>query len=733
LKRLNFSVDASIIERLGMELVSKKETALSELVKNAYDADATEVKLIFRDTEKEGGTLIIDDDGLGMTEGQLVNGFLRIASAEKLENPYSKEFKRRRAGRKGIGRFAVHRLGEKLTVITQTKGSEKALKLEIDWNNFSVGKDLSEIGISIFEIDKEKEEGTKLIIDKLRDKWNDEDIKRAYRYLRDILQPFPLSKKAESTNLDPGFRVACYRNKVLDENLIIDETKSFFEHALAEIDALIDDSGVVYYSISSKKLNYKEGQIPLNKSNPYKVLRNVSLKAYYFIYESKLLPKGMLSFIKSVAKREGGIRIYKNGFRVMPYGEPDIDDWLGLDESTAKRGVLPSHGNINFFGFIEIRDENEEFFKEKSDREGFIENEAFRELRDFGYKVLKDAVIKVAEKRGKKPKAGTKSWKTKLEEVEEKVGYLYNKIENLEELATKLEDLETKDTVLEVVEELKDNILQIRNISNTAKRKFEEVEKEYLDEIGFLRILASMGLTIGEFVHEVKHMIDSLTSLNRKLLSYPQRNNKINEIAKKLEDNIGILKAYIGYFDKTISQSISKELCNQDLRGVVNEFIEMIKISNRYKNLEIEKEFDGIAIMTIPMHRAELMSVLMNLFTNSVKAIKRAGRRLGKIKIKAGKESKVVYIEFSDNGDGIPPDKRERIFNPFFTTSEPHGRYVEDYKELTGMGLGLKIIKDIVEGYNGKIYVKELSEEGYSTTFRIELPKGELAYGKRKG
>jgi len=72
MQKVKFSVDASLIERLGNELVSKKETALSELVKNSYDADATEVNLIFKDTDEKGGTLIIEDNGTGMTEEELM-------------------------------------------------------------------------------------------------------------------------------------------------------------------------------------------------------------------------------------------------------------------------------------------------------------------------------------------------------------------------------------------------------------------------------------------------------------------------------------------------------------------------------------------------------------------------------------------------------------------------------------------------------------------------------------
>ncbi len=105
LTNVSFSVDAGIIDRLGRELVSKKETAVSELIKNAYDADAENVRLIFIDADTESGELTIEDDGSGMTLFELVNGFMRISSFDKAENPNSPVYKRQRAGRKGIGRF----------------------------------------------------------------------------------------------------------------------------------------------------------------------------------------------------------------------------------------------------------------------------------------------------------------------------------------------------------------------------------------------------------------------------------------------------------------------------------------------------------------------------------------------------------------------------------------------------------------------------------------------------
>ena len=166
IREIGFTVDAGLIQRLGYELVGRAETAVSELIKNSYDADATIVDVDFIDTALQGGSLVISDDGLGMTEEQLINGFMRISSTDKLHNPTSLRFNRTKAGRKGIGRFAAQRLGEELVIVTQTKTSEKAIRITINWNKYIVDTDISSVTFPIEYIDKESEEGTILWINK---------------------------------------------------------------------------------------------------------------------------------------------------------------------------------------------------------------------------------------------------------------------------------------------------------------------------------------------------------------------------------------------------------------------------------------------------------------------------------------------------------------------------------------------------------------------------------------
>jgi len=410
-ENVRFSVDASHISRLGRELVVKKETAVSELVKNAYDADATRVTLTFENADLAGGRLIIEDDGHGMIREELIAGFMRLSTTDKIHAPYSPRFHRLRAGRKGIGRFAAHRLGKKLTVITQTRQSAKAFQVDIDWSQFEADQELIVISNQIKEVPKTRKNGTTLIIDDLEDGWTVPSLERVYRYLVDLLQPFPISKTLEADSNDPGFAVKIFRNLNEEREEIASTEKLVFEYALAEIKGSVDKNGGIRWSIQSKQLDVNERKKITaseldSKTNGFKTLRKVNLKAYYYIYNGKTsnyLPSHINTLVTALARERGGIRVYRNGFRVLPYGERE-DDWLRLDEESARRGLLPPYRNQNFFGFVELIDPKGEIFEETASREYLIDNQGFQELIKFCRIILEAAITHIAEARGKKVK-----------------------------------------------------------------------------------------------------------------------------------------------------------------------------------------------------------------------------------------------------------------------------------------------------------------------------------------
>ncbi|MDO9303997.1 MAG: sensor histidine kinase [Sulfuricurvum sp.] len=712
--QVRFSIDAGIINRLGMELVAKHETAVSELVKNAYDADATKVKILFKDTSSIDGILEIHDNGLGMTKEQLVNGFMRLSSSEKMHFPLSPKYNRKRAGKKGIGRFSAQRLGKKLTIITQTINDNQALKIVINWDDFLADKDLLSITSQISLTEKVQEQGTILIIEQLRDAWTKAQIERVYRYASEILQPFPLSKTKKEVKSfdDPGFKLNCIKIENDRKEIIADEKTMFFEHALAEIDGKVDNEGFMYLTLKSSKLGYREKIFLLNKDAPFDVLRNVSLKAYYFVYHTGTIPKQIETLIKEKAKTQGAIRLYRNGFRVLPYGESD-DDWLGLDASIARRTVLPVHGNINFFGFIEVDNDYGEQFEETSSREGLLENKAFEELTDFGYKILTDAVTKIGSERGIKTRTNEKDWKKEPEEIiSEAISDLKEIIENPNQ-----DNLEEQQDAQSFT---KNKLLEIAQDLETAQREQKERKQEFIKEMNLLRILAALGLTIGEFIHEIKQYQSALQHDIKNIENSDTLDNVLH-VNQRIKANLEGLSTYVSYFDEAFSENVQRELKPIELRTVVHALQSTLEADIAKRRIEfVEPKFNGYNLYTIAMHKSEWASILFNFYTNSRKAINRA-KVDGKIFIECGKIYNTVYLEFSDNGDGIQLENREKIFNAFYTTSVPVGKIVKTHEEMTGTGLGLKIVRDIITSYGGKIFVKEATK-GYSTTIRVELP-----------
>jgi len=718
-EKAGFSVDAGLIDKLGRELVARKETAVAELVKNAYDADAIEVKLIFDFTNIPGGTIRIIDNGLGMTREQFIDGFMRISSTEKVENPVSLKYNRQRAGRKGIGRFAAQRLGNKLTVISNHDSENKGIKATINWDDFKSGKELWSIRSNITEIEP-SDQGTILIIEGVRDVWTENEIKNTYNYILDLIQPNPISKEEEKgLPEDPGFESVFTYSDQNGSKVIADKQSEIFQYAIAEIEGNVDENGFSNWKIKSDRLklndSYKLGLIN-NSESPLHFLRDINLKAYYFIYEKDLIPGTQRRTIQKLAQYKGGIKIYRNGFRVPPYGDPK-NDWLKLDESVRRRAILAPHGNINFFGQIYISDIQGKYFDETSSREGLIENSAFDELFDWALKGIIHSVLMVSEKRGRKPKAGKTRDKSPADS-------LYIISNNLRKLSVHLRDKRadgikdiTKKEALNAIISTKNALTEFASLIE----KTADLVKQELAEMETLRVLAGLGLVIAEFSHEIKVLSDSIVVDSKSIVENPYIDSEIRNIVQRFLSNFSLFKNYSGYFNTAIADNINRQLRPIAIQDVFNNFVDTVRTSAHKSGIEIDDPiFNSYYLFTIPMHPSEWASILYNLYTNSKKAIIRKKVK-GRIQLQSGIVNSYIYVRFSDNGDGIPAENRDRIFNAFFTTTSINIPSAQTDENILGSGLGLKIVKDIIENYNGSIELVD-PPEGFSTCFEIKIP-----------
>ncbi|MEO7048150.1 MAG: sensor histidine kinase [Ferruginibacter sp.] len=718
---ISFNVDAGLIDRLGRELVGRAETAVSELVKNAYDADANKVEVEFIETLEPGGTLVIKDDGVGMTLEQLKSGFMTISSTDKIHNPKSAKYQRNKAGRKGIGRFATQRLGKKLTIITQTFNNDVAIKLTINWDDYKIDSELIKIQNKVEFISKTEDEGTTLIIEGLREWWSEADIKRIYRYVADLLQPNYISDRsailALATQSDESFKVTFTQTTDGQKKIIADPERMLYSKALAIIEGFVDQEKDGYCNVTSNGLDVPDDIIPIpNTDNhpKYLYLKDVHFKVYYFIYDRERYYNGIskmeLLNIKKIANEQGGVKLYRNGFRVLPYGEQN-DDWLNFDRRYFDQTGVANipFGNKNLFGFVEIIDSNGELFEETASREGLIEDQVFKELTEFLHNALEAGRSRLryaVEKRRKEVYSPDTLQEGHNEPIK-------SPIEKLEDLAKKLDDFVNTST---------DQVEARQNLRQSSQKIVRELKGDFqklLDELGMLRVLAGLGLTIGEFTHEVVQFTPSIMG-DLSVLSNQGLNERGIYSLENLKRTIQLFTSYTSYFNATVSANVSRELKPHFLAQVVSHFKNVIKADLEKLNIILEAESYGFDLITIPMHSSEWTSILFNLYTNAKKAIKRQGV-VGKIKIVTGKEDKKLYLEFADNGDGIPENNKLRIFEPFFTTSSPVGFDSTEDEKLTGTGLGLKIVKDIIQTYGGTIELVE-PESGYSTCFKLELP-----------
>lgn len=710
-EKVRFSVDAGLINRLGLQLVARQETAVAELIKNAFDADAPKVRLIFSGSEgRTGGRLIVEDNGEGMTREQLVNGFMRLASDEKIREPTSPRFKRQRAGRKGIGRFAAQRLGESMTLVTQTRDSNDALEVAIDWRRFDVGGDLFTVAHNIRATPKKKSHGTTLLIDGLRESWSDAQIRRVYRYVEDLQQPFPLDEETALNSKDPGFKVRFFRARGVRLAAIADEEKMLFDHALAEVRGEVDANGKAIWRVTSQRLKLDDSEeLTLDPNKPpqvFALLRNVRFQAHYFIWRTDYVPGQELSRLQDMAEEKGGIRLYRNGFRVSPYGEPE-DDWLDLDREYSRRGILVPVKNSNWFGFVEVWDPTDSFFQETSSRERLLKTAAFDELVLFVRNSLISAAKRIGTVRGKKVKAGGPRKQTPPDERLNQVA------DDLEKAAQLVERGKSSHLYSAAV---------FRQTAEVVRQAATESE-ELLGELTLLRILASVGQAIGIFTHEVRHRLVDMEANAKQATTSLDANHLAHAAITSFVDHVKLLRAYTAYFDSTISASVQRARAPQNLSFILHDFIRDFEpVAARSAITFAEPDIEEHMLWTPPMHQSEWASILMNLFTNAVKAIRRGPNRgHGLIFIRAWREEDRLFVDFVDNGDGIPIENAERIFEAFFTTT---GGPNEVNSEIGGSGLGLKIVQDILSAADGSIDLTS-APANYRTAFRIEIPAGQ--------
>ncbi|MEO9308590.1 MAG: sensor histidine kinase [Nitrososphaera sp.] len=725
-----FSFSGKMAKLLGRQSVSSDIVALFELVKNAYDADSKKVEITFNGVKNSEGKLprdttsiTIRDFGNGMTVSEFKKSWLIIGTESKNSSPYSPGG-RKVVGEKGIGRFATERLSRRTTVesipeFEDTNPDYSGLKsvLTIEWDLYEKeGSTFDQIKHQIKLIPKEPADkpGLKIVLEKLREDWDIKKITRLQTELSTLILPETLR---ENDSFDIDLKVPAFNLQTIQVESSLYEHAGYFLSAENLDDRIhltlfykgkqiIPDQHNLYPGTNPKTL---ESNIPFKN----KKCGKVKFKMYFFPHDSSGKEEwrnyyGPITsqLVQNVLKDNSGVRIYRDGFRVKPYGDPG-HDWASLERKATGAPGRPTANRV--LARVEITSKDNPNIIDTTTREKIIENDAFTDLKEFVILCINklNAAIGLIN-REKRKKEGKKHIPALLKRVKSTI------------------------SILDIDQTQKRNVTRtLSDIENQFQTLTEEVESEQnllMNRIDAYRSLASLGITAGVVFHETREDMGTLITYTNLL-----KDNIESETPDigTLRSDINVIHPVvenIGYYSEFVMGHLST------LTSKSREFRRRQKINlydmieNRHKGLSGVLSKLNISFMNsvspnfseLYMMKSDLESILNNLIVNSIKALKitdvsKTELKKKVIKISADLDKTNCILVVSDNGPGIHPDIVKDIFEEFESYSEAYDA------TKSGAGLGLPIVKEIIEKYHGKIEIIK-SELEHGATFKITIP-----------
>lgn len=724
---LKFTVDSALLSELGEKLVETVHLALVELVKNSYDADATMVIVEFTENENSEPEIRIIDDGIGMNFHEVENYWMRIATTNKAKNNLSRIYGRPKTGAKGIGRFCCRRLGKKLQLTTVGKeishnGKLQKTEVEFPWVNFKPGTNVTEIDCPGKKTVLNKgQTSTTLIISQLVDEWT----VRGFNYLKRQLAVLVGNQGAQRQGFqeDPGFNIIIQAPDF--EGGIRDLREDYINAGWGTLSAYINKKHQAVCELNALDI----GRKTLTSKKEFPHLRDINLKLGVIVQQKdQIRNKDVMSLsnLKQILPEWGGVQVRCKGVRVFPYGD---DDWLDIDRDRGLRklspkdelktfaesleGINPGRALLsmlsmkNYVGNVEIGFESDGF-ELKLNREGFINSQAFEELRQFVRFAIDWANICREFYIRKKAKENEEAARAYLEEVLE-------------------ENIEPGKTVESAVKYLKNQVNSIASIlPRTEKKDFEKsfsiateaiLKHEFSnqEELRHLRLVASTSTLLLIFSHEVKSLLGLLESNQSSLaiieskLSGEDRDRvtQIRSDIKETKTRFTELLDMTSLIGMDSRKTKPHQLALRDRLEQAEKIYQLV--INKY---QIKFDYDQVAnnIVVKSIYEAELYAILLNILSNSIKSVIAAGREK-EIQINASRKNGNTLISIRDTGIGLDPSHFEDVFKPFF--SDPENQLYTHLDERlnpedlyivgTGSGLGLSIVKAIILARKGSI------------------------------
>lgn len=704
---LRFRPRARLMNTLGRELISGDTVALTELVKNSYDADAGLVVVSVSGevgddgaVAAETGRIIVLDDGHGMDADRIVETWLEPATSfRRSQRPGPSG--RRVLGEKGVGRFAAAKLGDQMVLTSKTCAGQE-VHLRLDWRDFEDdSKYLEDIEIDLlvgetrlFDAGGEAEQmwrvhaglhggaqhrgvhgpGTLVEITSLHSRWTSDLATDVRRSLSRLVSPF-----AEQRGIVGGFTIVLDLPESLGTGGVVSSADLLGQHHYS-LSAEVGEDGAATVLLTLKDGSEQEREVEVRNQEGGEGLRCGPFEIFLHVWDRDAESMSSLAdrFGGSRLARDAldaacGVSIYRDGFRVLPYGETG-DDWLSLD---AHRVQNPTRNlsNNQIVGYVLIgRGSNPELI-DQSNREGLVEGPALADLRHAVRTLLSTIEIERFRFRPRQPRRVP--------------GMLLEPID-----LTQLRD---------AVSEATPGDDRLRGMVEDAQREFDEHFQRVTDVLARYHRLATLGRLTDQVVHELTQPIFAIrqsSSLGIETL------NGIPEAGREAVDHVmdedDVLDALDAKFHRIKDQADTANTVVKRIepfggrgRGRPSRYVLETAMSDAINVLASQINEAGAAVSlpdtahTVTIDRAELQEILVNLIDNSLYWMRqsRTDRAIA-LSVEDNDDGSLAIV-VEDSGPGIPAENTESIFEPYFSTKPD------------GVGLGLAITGEIVEDYYG--------------------------------
>ncbi|GGI34562.1 ATP-binding protein [Bradyrhizobium guangdongense] len=658
---LQFSVKPRLLTLLGDQLIRDASIAVFELVKNAYDADATECHVTLEHLNAPSdGCVVVQDNGVGMDAKTIREAWMVIATdfrkVQRDENRRTRKFHRLPLGEKGLGRLSVHKLGHRVRLVTKVKGGPEIV-IEIDWDELEEASSFDRAAAVMTEREPRiftgSKTGTRLEVSRLREEWSRGELRRLHRSVNSLCSPFEgptdfkvsLSAPTNERWLDGMFAASDARKCALYH------VRGTFEGSKMQFDYRFRPPPGFEKQLTAQ---HRKATHPLERRAGRKTeLLDLSkyeigkVRFEFLLYDRA---PGILRSVtddvtglKDFLDENGGIRIYRDGIRVFDFGEPG-NDWLNLDIRRVNTPTARTSNN-QILGTLQLSAESSADLREKTNREGFIENPAFSDFRE--------AVIGVLTQ--------VEAEKTKEQR--------------------KLREALGRGTGKRVFQKLGDlrDILERKGVLKEVEPRLKAVEKEMETYRDQLLHAAVPGLSVGIMLHGAEKILEELRAAAAKGTDVAKIKGLVESLYRAMRPVTNLLKN--PGLGKTGAKSLIKEaIFSTELR------------LKRHGIKLIDGLDEGDEDFPVKGSKQMLVASITNLVDNSIHWLEHKNPKTKLLYIGTTRDPEGgPAIVVGDNGPGFGKDDPEDLLQPFFT------------RRSGGMGLGLYITDEVMRVNKGQV------------------------------